>query len=232
MKWGLSASNGLMASSKFGKNNLDGLGLKTETIPVVYPPVEIPPIDTEKGSELRVTYFGHLWQGRGILDLATAFSMIPSEVDARLVIAANNTHELTRSYLDQIIARSKISQNVTRLGVVKDTFREILIPSLIIALPYRDTPSIKLLEAMAAGRAVVTTKLGWSPEVIVDGENGFMVQVGNIKELANRLVSLLRDPSFARQIGERGQVTIRRMCDPGKHAEQVTEVLKSAAKSL
>jgi len=60
-------------------------------------------------------------------------------------------------------------------------------------------------EAMACGKPVVATAVGSLPEVIVDGETGFLVPLGDRRRFAERIVTLLQNESLARQFGEAGR---------------------------
>jgi len=60
-------------------------------------------------------------------------------------------------------------------------------------------------EAMSCGKPVVATAVGSLPEVIVDGETGFLVPSGDRRQFAERVVTLLRDEPLARQFGEAGR---------------------------
>jgi len=57
-------------------------------------------------------------------------------------------------------------------------------------------------EAMACGKPVVATAVGSLPEVIVDGETGFLVPLGDRRRFAERIMALLQNESMARQFGE------------------------------
>jgi glycosyltransferase involved in cell wall biosynthesis len=74
-----------------------------------------------------------------------------------------------------------------------------------------------VLESMAAGRPVIATAVGGIPELIEDGVTGFLVPPEDPMSLAERIVCLLKEPSLARSMGERGrqkvegEFTIERM---------------------
>jgi glycosyltransferase involved in cell wall biosynthesis len=222
-------TGGLIASSEFGRRSLIDLGIEQANVPVVYPPVDLPILDGKTETPPRITYFGHLWAGRGVLDLAMAFSLIFSQTDAELVIASNNIHRLTETYLEAITRNNGTSSRLIRMGVVEDTLRQLLEPSSVVALPYRDTPSVKLLEAMAAGKAVITTNIGWIPELVHDGTNGILTQTGNIKQLAGGILNLLRDSDFALEIGRNARKTIGLKCDGDMHVKKFLDACKLAA---
>lgn len=61
------------------------------------------------------------------------------------------------------------------------------------------------LEAMAAGRPVISTRVGGVDELVTDGETGLLVAPGDEDALAAALVELARDPERARELGRRGR---------------------------
>jgi len=65
--------------------------------------------------------------------------------------------------------------------------------------------SNSILEYMAAGRAVVATNVGGASEAIVEGETGYLVSAGDDRAMAERLISLLRDPEKRRAMGINGR---------------------------
>jgi glycosyltransferase involved in cell wall biosynthesis len=60
-------------------------------------------------------------------------------------------------------------------------------------------------EAMSCGKPVVASRVGSLPEVIVDGETGFLIPPSDRRQFAERIVTLLRDEPLARQFGEAGR---------------------------
>jgi len=65
--------------------------------------------------------------------------------------------------------------------------------------------SNSILEYMAAARPVVVTDVGGAREVVSEGETGYLVASGDEAAMADRLISLLRDPERARTMGEKGR---------------------------
>ena len=65
--------------------------------------------------------------------------------------------------------------------------------------------SNSILEYMAARRAVVATNVGGASEAIVEGETGHLVNAGDDRTMAERLIALLRDPEKRRRMGLRGR---------------------------
>lgn len=67
-----------------------------------------------------------------------------------------------------------------------------------------------VLESMAAGRPVVATAVGGTQELIEDGVTGFLVPPGDPAALAERVICLLKEPSLAASMGERGRQKVER----------------------
>jgi glycosyltransferase involved in cell wall biosynthesis len=62
-----------------------------------------------------------------------------------------------------------------------------------------------LLEAMAAAKPIIGTRVGGIPHYVHDGENGFLVTPGSVDELSTRMLEVLQDPALARRLGDRGR---------------------------
>jgi glycosyltransferase involved in cell wall biosynthesis len=65
-----------------------------------------------------------------------------------------------------------------------------------------------VLEAMASGLPVVASRVGGVPEIVADGETGFLVAPGDVDELRDRLAQLLGDPGLAMKMGRRAREMI------------------------
>jgi phosphatidylinositol alpha-1,6-mannosyltransferase len=64
---------------------------------------------------------------------------------------------------------------------------------------------IVFLEASATGLPVVAGRSGGSPDAVLDGETGYVVDGSSVTEVAGRLADLLADPALARRMGEAGR---------------------------
>jgi glycosyltransferase involved in cell wall biosynthesis len=91
---------------------------------------------------------------------------------------------------------------VDPLGLVRDSDVFVL-PSLVAeGLP------MALLEALALGKAVVTTRAGGIPEIVEDGKTGLVVLPRNVAALSESLVRILSNATLARRLGEAGRETV------------------------
>jgi glycosyltransferase involved in cell wall biosynthesis len=89
------------------------------------------------------------------------------------------------------------------------------IPALLAELDVLVLPSLwegfglVLLEAMAAGRPVVASRVGPIPEVVLHGETGLLVEPGEPEPLAAALIELLEHPTLAARLGAAGRRRVR-----------------------
>jgi phosphatidyl-myo-inositol dimannoside synthase len=93
----------------------------------------------------------------------------------------------------------------------------------IFVMPSRQEGfGIVYLEAMAVGKPVVAAACGGATDVVCEGENGFLVDVGDADALVDRLARLLADKDLRRRMGDAG----RRKVDEAHHFEQFRDRLK------
>ena len=117
--------------------------------------------------------------------------------------------------------------HVKFLGQVRDV-RGVLEKSSLFILPsLTEGISLTLLEAMACGLPVVATRVGGTPEVVVDGETGLLVHPGSPAELAQAILSLLQDPERSRQMGVRARQRIEQHFDV-RHMVEKYEAMYAA----
>jgi glycosyltransferase involved in cell wall biosynthesis len=67
---------------------------------------------------------------------------------------------------------------------------------------------LTVIEAMASGTPVVCSRIGGVPEVVTDGDNGFLVPPGDVEALHERLAALLCDPVRRERMGRCGRETV------------------------
>ena len=84
--------------------------------------------------------------------------------------------------------------------------------------------SNSILEYMAAARPVVVTDVGGAREAVVEGETGYIVSPGDDEQMAARVVELLREPSRARLMGERGRAVVEEKFSCGAQLERAAEL--------
>ena len=88
-----------------------------------------------------------------------------------------------------------------------------------------------LIEAMAAGLPVVATETTGSKEIVKDGENGFLVPIGDSESLAKKILFLLNNPEKAEQMGKKGQQMVKKRFEQQKIIKQIIKFWKELSKN-
>ena len=83
-----------------------------------------------------------------------------------------------------------------------------------------------LIEAMAAGKAVVATDAGGVPEVVIHGETGLLVPPAQPAPFATAVLALLKDPAKAARLGNAGRRRAEKVFSLGRHVEAVEALYK------
>jgi glycosyltransferase involved in cell wall biosynthesis len=154
---------------------------------------------------------GRLHPVKGHRDLIAALALLrDSGHDAACLFVGSGE---MRPALEQEVARHGLAERVVFAGQRSD------VPRLMASLDILAMPSLweglpmTLLEAMALGKAVVATRVGGIPDVIVDGESGLLVAPGDPKALASALKTLITDPRLREALGQRARTLLRQHYD-------------------
>ncbi len=91
------------------------------------------------------------------------------------------------------------------LGKLSDVRPAIADCSVYVLPSYREGTPRTVLEAMAMGRAVITTDAPGCRETVVDGDNGFLVPVKDVNALADAMMKMIDTPGLAASMGERSR---------------------------
>jgi glycosyltransferase involved in cell wall biosynthesis len=134
---------------------------------------------------------------------------VRAEIDDAVlfVVGASATGHAERSIRDAM-AGSDLKDSIIFAGFVEPNEISALISMGDVAIhPFEDNLvnrskcSVKLLELMASGRAIVSNPVGQNSEMIVDDATGYLSPTGDAEAMADRVIALLRDNETARAIG-------------------------------
>jgi glycosyltransferase involved in cell wall biosynthesis len=107
-----------------------------------------------------------------------------------------------------------------------DDVRPALTDAHVYVLPsYREGMPRSVLEAMSMGRPVITTDAPGCRDTVVDGENGFLVPVGDEAALADRMLSLIDDPGSLPRMGARSRALAEERFDVREVDRVILEAL-------
>jgi glycosyltransferase involved in cell wall biosynthesis len=139
-----------------------------------------------------------------------------------------------RASLERQVAELKLGEDVLFLGRRTDAADLLHACDALVMPSRREGLGVAALEAMAAGRAVVASRVGGLAQVVVDGDTGILVPAGDADELARALDRLIGHPALRLLFGTNGKARMasgfdaQRMVDA--YAELYREVLAEGAR--
>lgn len=98
-----------------------------------------------------------------------------------------------------------VNEQIRFLGLRQDIPRILSMLDVFVLPSLSEGLSMAILEAMVAGKPVIATDVGGNPELVEDGETGYLVPSQNSQALADRLITMLTNSARALQFGETGQ---------------------------
>ena len=113
-----------------------------------------------------------------------------------------------RGRLERLVGELELGDSVRFLGWRTDVSRILGAMDVFVLPSDSEGTSISLLEAMAAGRAVVATAVGGTPDVIGAGDAGRLVAPGDVGALADGLREVLEDAEHRRQLGQHARARV------------------------
>jgi glycosyltransferase involved in cell wall biosynthesis len=95
----------------------------------------------------------------------------------------------------------------------------------IFLMPSRsDAYGIAYLEAWASGKPVIGANIGATPEVIRNNFDGLLVEFNNFKDIANKVVTLLKNEDFSNKMGQEGKRKVKKSFSWYDVAKQTNQV--------
>ena len=188
------------------------------------PPLPKPPEGPLLGS------VGRLEPQKGMTFLIEAFKRLPaSPANAHLWIVGQGPEE---QRLRRQAADAGLEKRVHFLGLRKDVpalmarFCLFVLPSLWEGLPNA------VLEAMAARRAVVATRVDGTPEAVVENETGLLVPPRDPEALAEAMTALLRDETRRARFGEAGRRRVEEVFDMGNMIARTQDLYREVLRKV
>jgi glycosyltransferase involved in cell wall biosynthesis len=86
-----------------------------------------------------------------------------------------------------------------------------------------------IMEAMATGLPVVSTTIGGIPEMVVEGETGFLVQPGDVPSLSEAIEKLTNDRSLGQRLGQGGYERAQQLFSIEKNVRGLNALICSGA---
>ncbi|MDO5681325.1 MAG: glycosyltransferase, partial [Propionibacteriaceae bacterium] len=151
-----------------------------------------------------VLFVGRLDQEKRVDELIQAFAQLPADLPARLEIVGDGAH---REDWKALVTKVGIADRTVFHGFISE--EELLAAygrcDVFVMPGVAELQSLVTLESMAAGKPVIAANAMALPHLVHPGRNGFLFEPGNVDELTEHLITLLRDPQLRAEMGARSK---------------------------
>lgn len=202
----LNASNAVTAVSQSLKDDTIAHFATTQTIHVIPNFIQVKPELLEKNLEKRRHYamdnerilchISNFRQVKRVEDVVRVFHQVQKEIPAKLILGGDGPE---RPFVERLGRELGICNKIIFTGKVRETGPILEITDLFLLPSETESFGLAALEAMAEGVPVVSSNTGGIPEVNVHGYSGYLSDVGNVDEMAQYALSILKaDDQLAR----------------------------------
>jgi len=160
----------------------------------------------------RILFAGVIIPRKQVLELLQAMVEVRRSIlTAQLRLAGDKTNSIDGgryfAELQELIAREQLGENVCFLGCLSEDelLQEYMKCSLLVLPSVQETTPMVIMQAMAAGKAVVATRVGGIPHLVEDGQTGLLVDSGDIPALAKAIIRLLRNDTLRVTMGRKAR---------------------------
>lgn len=158
----------------------------------------------------RLVCVGRLCEQKGQLLLLEMLSILRKRgTDVELVLAGEGEMRLE---IEQMISERRLGDRVTITGVLdaEQVRSAINASDALVLASFAEGLPVVIMEAMALGRPIISTLIAGIPELVRDGEEGFLVPAGDREALADAVARLLSlEPDALARMGERCRTRVR-----------------------
>lgn len=187
-------------------------------VDVIPNPLPFYPDITACNRQKRVIAVGRYFDEKGYDLLLRAWSLVEkADKEWALDIYGDGN----KRYYDGVVKELRLDRRRCRLNDrIADVQKEYLSSSLFVCSSRFEGFGMGIIEAMACGLPVVSFDCLWGPRSIIsDGEDGILVESGNVDKMAGVIISLIHSPERLMDMGEKAHQNVRRF-DIGKVAMQ------------
>ena len=173
----------------------------------------------------RILYHGRVDRRKGALDLLEAFIELLKETETKPKLIYSGIGPDFEP-VNERINELNLSANVKMLGYVDyENVPEIYRKADVFASPtYAEGFSNTILEAMASGLPIISTRAVGVVDCLRDGDNGLLVEIGDIEELKNALRQILEDQNLRAKLAQNALEECRSVYSWGKIGRQIIEI--------
>lgn len=155
-----------------------------------------------KPNEKVIIYVGRVDNIKGFNYLFNAFLEVHKKFnDSKLIIiGSGNDLDLYKNNVNKL----SLGNSAIFKGSIdhKSVFKYLLASDIFIFPSLNETGGNALLEALSCGLPVITTKVGWAEDVVIEGHNGYFIEKKNVESINEKLTKILTNPALLKKFSK------------------------------
>lgn len=200
-------------------------------IRTIYNGVDLKEFENKEPEEFEkntILYIGTLIRKKGVLELPEIFKKVRDVIpEAKLVLIGADSFDIkTNSTSTWQLIKNQFTleelKKVTYLGKIPyEEINNYIRKAHVCVFPtFAETFGMVTVESMAMQKVVVNSNIGWSQELIVDQESGFLVHPENHNLYSERIIQLLQNDLLSLEMGKRARERVEAKFDMQKLANE------------
>lgn len=189
----------------------------------------LPPERRAPSDTLRLITVARLNRAKGHEYVLQAMArVLQAGVDVRYVVAGTGPYEADIRRVVQVFG---LAERVTFTGTLSEA--EVLAQLhqadvfVLASVGRGEASPVAVMEAMSTGLPVICSRIGGTPQMIQDGQNGFLVERKDVAGIAQRLLELAHNPGVRRSIGEAARRSAVERFDVQRTAAHLLELVNT-----
>ncbi|MCM3599802.1 N-acetyl-alpha-D-glucosaminyl L-malate synthase BshA [Robertmurraya korlensis] len=163
-----------------------------------------------------------------VQDVVRTFEKITKGIPAKLLLVGDGP-EMT--VVCKLVKKLNIGDKVLFLGKQDNVEELYSISDLMLLLSEKESFGLVALEAMACGVPCIGTNVGGIPEVIDHGQSGYICELGDIEDMSDKAINLLRNSAKHQQFSEASVKLVREKFQATTIVKQYEDLYKSLLQS-
>ena len=190
---------------------------------------------TTSDSEKIILYFGGIIRKKGLLEIPHYFNIVNKELpNVKLLLIGKDMPDIvsgtasTKAMMERIFTKQALNK-VEFLGSkpYSEIKSYIAKASVCIFPSYAEAMPVSWLEAMALEKVIIGSDIGWSNEIIENGNNGFKVNPKDYATFASRILEVIKNTKLKNRIEKEARKTILKTFSTKVTALQTIEFYKT-----
>jgi len=176
--------------------------------------------------KVNITFTGRILKDKGVLELIKAIEILPKEISSKVILNIYGKIDLENpAHITEKELKKLLKPNFIVWHGNSNDIKNVLALSDIYCLPsYREGLPKSTLEAMAIGRPIVTTNAPGCEDTVLEGINGFKVDIKDHKALSEKLQLLIEDEPLRIKMGKKSRAIFEENFTLDKVVKQTFEL--------